>query len=484
MRKLTTTVPVVFAILLAAYCVSSYLVGAQAEKQYYMLLAQASQMHSIEIKAKSFERGVFRSKAVTTVLMSGTEAEPGRKDIYEFDIVNSIQHGPLVFLRGEHERGGIRPAVAVISTQLAPSDQNSEGLRNFLNKFPELKSSSALTILSFDGSGENFFDIPPFRKELVNEKGGETVVDWGGFSSTTKFDISLDEASGYFSAPFLGIRENGEVLHINEMKGDFNSHPGVKGVSVGGMNISCASVEAASGAGKSLFRVESPGFQAETGVSEELLHGSIRARFDKLSAGEDIYGPFTFDLEGRKLEPSAFTRLQENLKNLQDQAAGKSEGALSTGFASCGKQLLIDLLAKSPELELKEVSLKTNRGDLTGRLNIAVAGPAGELTGNILFLLGNLTATADVAVSEPLLIYLIGNSFRNEAGGEKRPVPPEARAPAEEKAAGVVERLLAQNFLVREQGSLRMNLSYKSGKMTMNGRKLNILDLLKSPLPE
>jgi uncharacterized protein YdgA (DUF945 family) len=484
MRKLLTGTVLVFVLLLAAYGISSYWVGTQAQKQYDLLLARASQNHSTEATTKSYQRGIFHSKAVTTIHVNGTTAEAGRTVAYEFNIVNSIQHGPLAMLKGAHAKNGIRPVIAVISTHLAPADENPAQLKEFFKKFPELESSEILTVLSFDGSGESFFDVPAFRKQLVEQTGAETTLDWGGFSSSATFDVALGEVSGSFQAPFLEVGENGGRFRVKEIKGDFNAHPGVKGLSVGEMSISSNNIEASSNEGKPVFLLESPGIQMETGVSGETIHGSFLARFEKLSAGGDVYGPFTFDLDANKLDPAAIARFQENLKVLQDQMSNKSEEELKSGFASCYKQFLIDLLAKSPEVELKQVSIKTSRGDLTGKLKIGVSGPAGEMSGNILFLLANLSASADVVVSEPLFFFLMENSLRSELASENRSDSQELQKAAGEKAAAVVETLLAQNFIQRDKGSFKTSASYKSGKVTINGRKLNIMDLLKSPLPE
>jgi uncharacterized protein YdgA (DUF945 family) len=310
-------------------------------------------------------------------------------------------------------------------------------------------------------------------------------MDWGGFSAAANFDIALGETSGSFNAPFWEIREDGRKFRINNVKGDFTAHPGIKGLSIGGMNISCSNIEASSDEGGPVFHLELPGIQMETGVTGETINGSLRAQFDKLAAGGDIYGPFNLDFEARKLDPVALARFEQSLRNLQDQMPDKSEEDLKSGFVSSYKQLLIDLLAKSPELELKQVKINTNRGDLTGRLKLAVAGSGGDLTGNILMLLNNLTASADLVISEPLLFFLMENSFRNEfEGSEDRPDPLEVEKAARAKTAGIVQSLLSQNIIIRENGSLKTSASYKSGKVTVNGHKLNVMDLLKNPLTE
>ena len=79
MRKLLTGTVLVFVVLLAAYGFSSYWFGAQAQKQYDLLLAQASEKNSFEVKTKSYERGIFHSRAVTTIVVKGARAESGER---------------------------------------------------------------------------------------------------------------------------------------------------------------------------------------------------------------------------------------------------------------------------------------------------------------------------------------------------------------------------------------------------------------------
>ena len=73
--------------------------------------------------------------------------------------------------------------------------------------------------------------------------------------------------------------------------------------------------------------------------------------------------------------------------------------------------------------------------------------------------------------------------LKSEIGGSaNRPDSPEVQRAARAKAAGIVQTLLAQNLIVREKGSLKTSASYKSGKVIVNGRKINVTDLLNSPL--
>ena len=45
---------------------------------------------------------------------------------------------------------------------------------------------------------------------------------------------------------------------------------------------------------------------------------------------------------------------------------------------------MVELLAKSPEFEIKQLTLRTDKGDFSGRAKLSFDGPGKNLPGNIL----------------------------------------------------------------------------------------------------
>ena len=95
-----------------------YWVGGQARKQHDLLIAQINALNYLDVSNKSYERGLFSSTALTTF----TVTQPGAGDSIKFSLINSIHHGPFVFLESPHLKGSLQPVLAIIRTRLAPGD--------------------------------------------------------------------------------------------------------------------------------------------------------------------------------------------------------------------------------------------------------------------------------------------------------------------------------------------------------------------------
>ena len=129
---------------------------------------------------------------------------------------------------------------------------------------------------------------------------------------------------------------------------------------------------------------------------------------------------------------------------------------------------MTDLLAKSPEFEIKQLTIRTDKGDLSGRANLDFAGGKNP-AGNILALLGSLEASAELSVSEALLYLVAENVFRNASAKD-----PES---AKTGANALVMGLMAGNYIISEGGSFKSSATFKHGVLTVNGRKLDLSNL-------
>ena len=463
MKKTLTALLFICLAAALAYGGASYWVGGQAQKQHDLLIAQINRANYLDVSSKSYERGIFSSTASTNVTV--TPREGG--DSINFSIISSIHHGPFVFLESPHLKGSLQPVVAVIRTRLAPGDC-SDQLKKVLQKIPELESSEILTVIFYDGRGESYFDVPSFRKTLSTDEGGEVDVDWGGFTAKSKFDTSLGEVSGSYSAPSLKMTEKSQTLLAKDIQCDFNSHPAIKGISVGSMAISIGNIDVVE-EGSPPFNLSSFGMQGESGVSGQTINATLRLNFDKLSAANQGVGPFAIEFEARKLDADVLSRFERLVPKFRKRDAGQAEGT-NEAMDVLVRDILGDLLTKSPEFEIKQLKIRTDKGDMSGRASLAFAGPGENLAGNILALLGSIDASADLKVSEALFILIAENALLDSSAQH----PEEA---AKSSASGLIQELMAANIMLREDGAFKSSATYKHGILTVNGHKLDLSHL-------
>jgi uncharacterized protein YdgA (DUF945 family) len=462
MKKIFTVFLFVCLALVAAYGAACYWIGGQAQKQHDLLIAKINGSIYLEASIKSYERGLFSSRALTAFTLSMPESG----NLIKFSIINYIHHGPFVFLENQHLKSSLRPVLGVIRTRVAP-DQSEEALKKILGKIPELESSEVLTVLAIDGSAESYLDVPSFQKKFPDEKGGQVEVEWRGFTAQTKFDLQLGEAAGSYSSPSLQVIEQDRLLRVKDIHGDFNSHPGAKGISVGSATLSIGSIEGMEKEDTS-FNLTSLELKTDSGASGETINGSLRLSFEQLKAGGLGLGPFAMEFEARKLDSEVLSRFQKLVSESRNKAAEQNEDS-SGEIQKLFTHTLIDLLAKSPEFEIKQLTVRTNKGDLNGSARLTFSGPGKNLAGNILALIGSIDARAEVSVSEALLYLIVENVFRDSSAQD-----PES---AKTGANALVMRLMAAKYIISDGGSFKSSATFKHGMLTVNGRKLDLSNL-------
>ena len=180
-------------------------------------------------------------------------------------------------------------------------------------------------------------------------------------------------------------------------------------------------------------------------------------------------GPLAIEFEARKLDAEILSRFRKLAPELQKEAGGHTEGARA-GLEAQLIQIMVELLAKSPEFEIKQLAVKTNKGDISGKAKLTFAGGGQNLAGNILALLGSIDASAELSVSEPLFMLIAENALLSATA----PQPEES---AESNVDGLVKGLLTANIMVSENGSFKSAATYKHGVLTVNGRKLDLSNL-------
>ena len=337
-------------------------------------------------------------------------------------------------------------------------------MKKMLGKIPELETSEILTVLSTDGSGESYFDVPSFQKKFADEKGGQVEVEWRGFIAQCKFDLQLGEVGGSFSSPSLQVTEQNQLLRVKDIQGEFNSHPGIKGISVGSAALSIGSIEGME-EGNTSFNLTSLGLKAESGVSGETINGALWLSFEKLKAEEMEMGPFVMEFEARKLDAEVLSRFEKLVPELRKKTAGQT-GNANREIEKLFTQIMVELLAKSPEFEIKQLTLRTDKGDLSGRAKLSFADTGKNLAGNILALLDSIDSSAELSVSEALLYRVAENIFRDASAQD----PESAKTDANE----LVMRLMAEKYIISEDGSFKSSATFKHGVLTVNGRRQDL----------
>jgi uncharacterized protein YdgA (DUF945 family) len=128
-----------------------------------------------------------------------------------------------------------------------------------------------------------------------------------------------------------------------------------------------------------------------------------------------------------------------------------------------------DLLAGRPEFEIKQLDLRTDKGDLTGKAKLGFDGNGKEFSHNILALVTSVDASAELSVSQALFYFIAQNALQKQSPG----AADQGKADAVQMASG----LLASKYMIDDSGAFKSKASFKHGVLTVNGRRLGLSNL-------
>ncbi len=459
-KTLMIGLPVVLVLILA-YLGAGYYAGQQALEFHYAAVTQLNGINDLEASVVSFNQGLFRSRALIKLTLF-----PLRHDrSISFNVVDTIYYGPFVFLHDKFFKGGLTPVKAVIRTQLAPDDP---GLKKALEKVPALASSEMLTVLSLGGGGVvSHVDIPSFQSKFTTRKGEPIEIKWGGLTSNFHLGGRSGDGSGVMDCPLLLITGRNGQVRMDGMRGRFDSHAGMKGLGVGASVFSIRDIEAVQN-GQNIFKMESLDMKAQSGLDGGKINGSIRMGFKKIDTAVIAMGPFTMDMELKNLDAAVLAKIQKLAPALQGEKLLKNDsksGKLMKSLAKLGN----DLIAARPVFELKQLDLRTSKGDLNGKARLAFDSQGKDLLHNPLAILTSVDASTDLSMSQALFFFVAENMLaKDEKSGLDQ---------AKTDARQLADRLISAKYMVSASGSFKASASYQQGALTINGNRLGLSNL-------
>lgn len=533
MKKVVVALVLLLIVLGAGWAGSSYWFGMKAEQQYREILTKASPSPVLKFSLESYNRGIFSSKA-RVALQFSEAGDQTQKDGKGLRIVadQEICHGP--FPLGNMKE--LKPVVAVIRTSVQSFPELSGDVKEFLDKFPELKNSENLTTIFFSGDTESDLTVPAFRRTVPGDK--KLDVAWEGLTAHFTFAEGLKSTVGTMKAPGLQITAPDGTFSLKGAQCVVNLHRAVRSLNVGNVSFEVSSVDFKGTGDKVPESFSANRIKYEMTVKDagnDSIDTGVTFRLDQAKAVEKTFGPAQINLVLRKLDAESIEKFQAatNALNLQPPAsAEETQQRMVANYM----QLLTGLIKKSPELELTEVKFAMPEGNFTGKAKIVFIDPKGSVTENPMLLLNSVVAEAECSAQESLVRYIAENALKTmpepqqpapelaepgtpggevaeseepEAGESQEPgsevaeseesesetatapkaeppkaeiakpvVPPKAET-MDEKVTRTLDQLVKQDLIVKEGGNYKSSASYRAGKVVLNGRTIPLEHLFK-----
>ena len=399
-----------------------------------------------------------------------------------FTLVSEIHHGPLVV--GEAPEGGIKPAVAVVKTVIDPTSCAQPDLKKIFDELPELASIEGHTTIHFAGEVVSRFTMPAFQRTFGKEE-EKIDVRWDGLTYSVNVAPGFKRFNGVWNTPGLEIvGKNGRITAkdmVSEFSGDRET---ISDLSMGELSFRLGSCQiTGEGAKSSSLNGLKVTFSIRP-ASSDSANFSLLVEMEQMKLADKVYGPAVLEFQINNLDAGALSKIQSVLQETQSKLESHSQDEVNALMLPKYLEILTTLLKKSPEIEIRKLSIKTENGNLTGSLKIGIDGSSNFVL-NPLALINSLTAHAEINVAEGLLRNTLELVNKNKvleetksAGGASGQSDEEVNATVKATIDGQLATMESERFLVKENQNYKASASYQKGTMMLNGRDIPLGNLL------
>jgi uncharacterized protein YdgA (DUF945 family) len=486
-KKTLIFVLILLLVGAALFGVSAYWFGMQAEHQYNAALRQGSQWGYVKFTNEAYKRGFFSSRARTVIEVqepASAQEEKKESEPFRVTLAQEINHGPLIFEKSADGQSHLKPAMAAIETTVVLKPETRKFLQDTVGKSFDPSTIKAHTSFDFSGGGESRLMVPAFEQTAQAKEGGS--VKWEKLEAQLYFTNGFKSFKGSVSAPGIYISDQTAKFVAKSFGSTFDFHEGIDGLLFGDASWGLAKFEYTDENSKDLkhFSLAGLSIKTSTKAAGDNVESSLGIGFDQAMADDAQYGPAILSLELRNLDAASLAKLKQMIRQTHQTSAQQLGQQTDQLAVAKYMEILPGLLKKSPEVELREVSLKSSKGDFQGKAKIAIDGTKSEAAANPFMILNALAIQAEVNITDALLEGIVESKNEQQIadGRAKANEEPCSREDLEALAAAKtreqLDGLVAQHILVHEDGKYKANASYQKGEAKLNGQPLPLQDLL------
>ena len=445
-------------VLLAAfaYVGAAYMFGGQIRDRYFSTLEEGGG-GVVTLSNQSYERGLFTSHALTLVELrvpgdAADQTEPVRPS--RFAVRHVFHHGPF-----PAPREGLAPMIALVDSSVEPAGDGGE-LGELLVQFPELADTTSTVRVGLDGVVQGELLVPAFERN-----GAQGRFVWGGLTVRASQDPATGALRGDYAAAGLTAETPEGTVVMEGLAGRFDVVEALPLVYVGSVQGSLSALRVQDAAVEAVL-MDDMRFTSDSEMAGNMIHYRQRIDIERVEAGGVVCGPVVCDMETRNLDASALSEFQAGIREIYEP--GLDADAVSSRVQGLYVRFFEKLLAGSPQFAVHGLKVPTSMGGMEATMDVRLDAPGGISVTNILLLLRNIDAVAELRVDESLLVGLARLDLEGKGGsGEGADLDALARS----MVAGQLEPLLARNLVVREGDLLKTSAVLRQGRLTVNGQE-------------
>lgn len=425
MRKLIIAI----VVLAVAYLGTLFFVKSQSTDAFERQLAELDKLPQFNTEIVEKNEGLFSATAVANVFMHGAP------DVV-FSIKQTQSYGPILLTEE-----GLKFGFYFMNTDLIPGDKIKQELP------AEIDVNDLFDIHFFSGFGGNVEGDVYFKGLDFADEQGQFSISPAEMHVDT--DMTFEKMVGNGSWPGMTIThgDNGEGMSISGVKLDFNQNL-VMGNWLDGSAIYegegtyIIDEVVFNGVGQ-FFKMENLSVKGVADVENETsINMAIEMSNATLSVAGEKYTDNRLNMYFNGLDMKLLQQIGEISQKMQ---AAAIEGQDVNAYNMQLMNAMLQLVQKGPSVQIKDTQIGTEDGLITADLNVNID-------------------KEKMDPNNPMAMMLALNAvFDAEA--------PEAYF-AKKGMQGMIDQWAQMNFLVKDNGKLKVNATMQNGMTLVNGQPM------------
>lgn len=420
---------IVIAVLAVAYLGTLFFVKSQSSDAFERQLAELDKLPQFNVVTVDRSSGLFSATSVADVTMHGAPE-------VVFSIKQKQSYGPILFTDE-----GLKFGLYFMNTDLIPGEKIKQELP------ADLDVDDLFDIHFFSGfSGKVEGDVYFKGLDFTDNQAKFSISPAEMHVDT---DMTFEKLVGNGSWPGMTVTqgENGEGMSISGVKLDFNQSL-VMGNWLDGSAIyegegTYAIDEMVFNAAGQFFKMEKLSVKGVADIENETaMNMSIEMRNDSLSVAGEKFSDNRINMYFNGLDMKLMQQIGEISQKMQSAAI---EGQDVNAYNMQLMNVMMQLVQKGPSVEIKDIQVGTEDGPITAALNVNID-------------------KEKMDPNNPMAIMLALHAVLDAEA-------PEAYF-AKKGMQGMIDQWAQMNFLVKDNGKLKVNATMQNGMTLLNGQPM------------
>lgn len=454
MKKWTGVLLSLILLMLLTYYFMGYIVKDTLHKNIHALIKTPI----LSVHLNDYKRGWFSSQALlklkmhvpaqTTTDKNGVSSTQPPVD-FDLNFPLMIHHGPFI-----KTDTGIRFGIGAVTTQ---PETHYGVLITYLNR----------TFLKYT--------LPSFSmKGTVGGTPNEAFqVNWLGLIAEVEATTRLKQITGSLTLNGLNASAAKTSVNISKLMNQFKVYRTKENLWLGYNTLSIPLIEVEAAQSKT-FQLNQFIFRIGSGIRQKSLNIDYAMSLKQLLVNGNSYGPGSFKLSLKNLNPTAMAQIHKQEVNLLENEGNPTLASLAL-LAE-----LPQLLSQGPELELSDCSFRLPDGIVTGYLRVSLPKSDAITTDKLLkSASGEGQFKAPMTLVKQLLVQsLTTNQPENKSASStdistSSTIAPISNEDPEKKADQILKNYADKGLLKIEGSDYIIHFTLENQQMKINGQVFN-----------